>query len=69
MEDVVFDQREGAPKVAVGKKRKQNFTNQRTSHEQKLQTELQTATTVRSLCCSKYLKSLVGAPGLEPGTR
>jgi hypothetical protein len=41
----------------------------RTTREQKLQTELQTATTVLVLSLAIYLKSLVGAAGLEPATR
>jgi hypothetical protein len=41
----------------------------RTGSEQEPQTGLQTGLTVPHLSYVKSLKSLVGAPGLEPGTR
>jgi hypothetical protein len=41
----------------------------RTPDEQKLQTALQTGATVPFLLQAKPLIYLVGAPGLEPGTR
>jgi hypothetical protein len=40
-----------------------------TRSEQKLQTTLQTGITVPLVSPPNHLKSLVGAPGLEPGTR